>query len=101
MEKILLEDNNGKFKKGIKITISSILNNSAEKIWNKLLDVKTLIYICRPMASFKIISKENSMKWELDKEYLFKLFIYGFIPIGNHRIILEKMDVKNKIIKSK
>ena len=33
MEKVLLKYNNGKIKKGIKIIISSILNNSTEKIW--------------------------------------------------------------------
>jgi hypothetical protein len=101
MEKVILTNNNGKTKKGIRITISSILNNSAEKIWNRLLDVETLIYICKPMAIFKPTAKEKHLKWELNKEYMFKLFIYGFVPFGNHRIILEKIDETNKIITSK
>ena len=100
MEIILLKDNNGKSKKGIRITISSILDNSSEKIWNKLLDVETLIYICEPLATFKTKEK-NLIKWELNKEYVFKLFIYRFIPFGNHKIILEKIDENSKIIISK
>ena len=101
MEKILLEDKKGKSKKGIKIIVSSILNNSAEKIWNKLLNVETLIYICKPMITFKSKTKEKNMKWELNKEYIFKLFIYGFLPFGNHIIILDKIDENEKVIISK
>ena len=101
MEKVLLENNDGKHKKGIKIIISSILNKPIEKIWSKLLGVETLIYICKPMAIFKISTNEKYMKWELNKEYVFKLLIYGFIPFGNHKIILEKIDETNKVIISK
>jgi len=100
MEKVLLKYNNGKIKKGIKIIISSTLNNSAEKIWNKLLNIETLIEICKPMATFKSKINETEMKWEINKEYIFKLFIYGFIPFGNHKIILKKLDKENKIILS-
>ena len=88
-------------EKIIKITISSILNSTAEKIWNKLLNIETLIEICKPMARFKSITNENKLEWGLGKEYIFKLFIYGFLPLGEHRIILEKMDKENKIIMSK
>jgi len=100
MEKILLRYN-GKIKKGIRIIISSILNNFTEKIWNKLLDIETLIYICKPIATFKTGTKDKYIKWELNKEYIFKLFIYWFIPFGNHKILLEKIDEENKIIISK
>lgn len=100
MEKILLKYHNGKIKKGIKINISSILNNSVNKIWDKLLNVETLIEICKPMATFKSLSNEKEMKWEVNKEYVFKLFIYGFIPFGEHKIILIKLDKENKIILS-
>ena len=100
MEKVLLKYNNGKIKKGIKIIISSTLNNSAEKIWNKLLNIETLIEICKPMATFKSKINETEMKWEINKEYIFKLFIYGFLPFGDHKIILKKLDKENKIILS-
>jgi len=101
MEKVLLENNNGKTKKGIKIIVSSILNNSSDKIWDKILNIETLIDICKPMATFKLATKEKYREWELNNEYIFKLFIYGFIPCGNHRIILERIDEENKIIISK
>jgi hypothetical protein len=100
MEKVLLKYINEKVKKGIKIIISSTLNNSTEKIWNKLLNIETLIEICKPMATFKLKINEKEMKWEINKEYIFKLFIYGFIPFGDHKIILKKLDKENKIILS-
>jgi len=100
MEKILLKYDNGKIKKGIKIIISSTFSNSAEKIWNKLLNIETLIEICKPMVTFKSKLNEKEMKWEIKKEYVFKLFIYGFIPFGDHKIILKELDKENKIILS-
>jgi hypothetical protein len=50
------------------------------------------------MAIFKLATKEKYREWELNKEYIFKLFIYGFIPFRNHRIILKRIDEENKII---
>ncbi|MDR0684802.1 MAG: hypothetical protein LBF83_06710 [Spirochaetaceae bacterium] len=101
MEKISLKDNNGISKNGIKIIICSELNNSINKIWDKILNIETLIKICKPMATFKITTKEKFIKWKLNTEYVFKLFIYGFVPFGTHKIILETIDNEENIIKSK
>lgn len=100
MKKILLEKD-GKSKKGLKIIVSTNLNNTIEKIWDKILNIETLIFICKPMARFKLLSNENIIKWELNKEYIFKLFIYGFLPFGRHKIILEKIDPNNGLLVSK
>jgi hypothetical protein len=89
MDKVILDYSNGKTKKGIKIIITTILNNSNEKIWDKLLDIETLIYICKPMARFKLLSSEKPARWEINTEYVFELFIYGFIPFGKHKITFE------------
>jgi hypothetical protein len=96
-----MEFHNGNTKKGIKICISSKLNNSIEKIWDKLLNIETLIEICKPMARFNSITNEKILKWETNKEYAFKLFISGFIPFGKHYIVLEILDKESKIILSK
>ena len=101
MERVFLKDDNGILKRGIKITICSKLDNSVNKIWDRILNIETLVEICKPMAAFKIITKENIKTWELNIEYTFKLFIYGFIPFGNHKIILETIDTEKNIIKSK
>ena len=33
---------------------------------------------------------KTSEKWELQRSYLFKLFGYGFVPLGQHEIILQQ-----------
>jgi hypothetical protein len=101
MEKVLLANSNGEFKKGIRIKIHSKFDNSIEKIWNKILNIETLIYLCKPMATFKQVVNEKITKWETNKEYVFKLFIYGFIPFGKHKITLDRIDKNNGLIISK
>jgi hypothetical protein len=101
VEKVLIKDTNGILRKGIKITICSKLNNSIDKIWKRILNIETLVEICKPMATFKIITKENIVIWDLNTEYIFKLFLYGFILFGNHKIILETIDTERNIIQSK
>jgi len=59
MEKVLFENNNGKTKKGIKIIVSTILNISSDKIWDKILNIETLIDISKPLATFKLATKEK------------------------------------------
>ncbi len=99
MEKIKLTDRKGKLRTGRKITVTSMLDTSADKIWNHLLNISTLIEICKPKMTFKSYRMEMPGKWELQKIYLFKLFGYGFIPIGKHEIVLERIDrEKNEIL---
>ncbi len=99
MEKIKLTDRKGKSKTGRKITVTSTLDTSADKIRNRLLNIATLMEICKPKMAFKSYRMEMPEKWELQKTYLFKLFGYGFIPIGKHEIVLERIDrEKNEIL---
>ncbi len=75
------------------------MNTSADKIWKRLLNIGTLIEICKPKMTFKSYRAEMPEKWELQKTYLFKLFGYGFIPIGKHEIVPERIDrEKNEIL---
>ena len=97
MNKVLLS-NNIKSKNGVKIKITSIFNTSFEIIWSKIINIDTLIYICKPMVRFTLLSKDKPKIWETNKEYIFKLFIYGVIPLGKHRITLKNIDKNNGII---
>jgi len=98
--KIKLKDKNGKIRKGRRISVSSTFDCPPEIIWEKLLDLNTLIEICSPKASFRSVS-ENPRKWEENIIYRFKLFIYGFIPFGEHEILLESINENQKEIQSK
>ena len=98
--KIELKDKEGKIRSGRKISVSSIFDCPSEIIWEKLLDLDTLIEICKPKASFKSVS-ENPLKWEENIIYRFKLFMYGFIPLGEHEILLESINESQKEIQSR
>ena len=97
--KIELKDKGGKILSGRKISVSSIFDCQPEIIWEKILDLDTLMEICKPKAYFKSISK-NPRKWEENIIYRFKLFIYGFIPLGEHEILLESINENQKEIQS-
>lgn len=101
MEKISLIDRNGKSKIGRKISVTSTFESTTDKIWERLLNINTLIEICKPKATFKSCSGKIPEKWEIQKTYPFKLFIYGLIPMGRHEIVLELMDRENRKIQSR
>ena len=98
--KIELKDKEGKIRIGRKISVSSIIDCPPEIMWEKILDLDTLMEICKPKASFKSVS-ENPRKWEENIIYRFKLFIYGFIPLGEHEILLESINESQKEIQSR
>ncbi len=101
IEKVKVIDRKGQLKVGRKITVTSTFENSANKIWDRILSIDTLIEICKPKATFKSCTGEMPEKWELRKIYPFKLFIYGLIPMGQHEIILEKIDREQNEILSR
>ncbi|GHV96661.1 hypothetical protein AGMMS50293_29810 [Spirochaetia bacterium] len=45
--------------------------------------------------------KEQPLKWKTNIEYVFELFVFGFIPFGKHTIVLEAIDSEKNIIISK
>ena len=98
--KIKLKDKNGNLRRGRNISVSSTFNCLPEIIWEKVLDFNTLVEICKPKVSFKSIS-EPPRRWEENIVYKFKLFIYGFVPFGEHKILLESINEIQKEIKSK
>jgi len=97
-EKVLLEVNNGKFKKGIKFKLYHLYTNSIEKMWDKILDIQMLEYLSKPMANIILIKDKPLKKWEINKEYVFKVFIKWFIPIKEHKVVFKKINENDGII---
>lgn len=98
-KKAEIADRKGNTQKGRIISVTSTFDCPPENIWGKLQNVDTLIEICKPKASFKSIS-EIPEKWEKNIIYKFKLFIYGFIPVGTHEIRLVDVNESKKEILS-
>lgn len=98
-KKAEIVDRNGNLQKGRIISVTSTFDCPPENIWGKLQDVDTLIEICKPKVSFKSIF-EIPEKWEKNIIYKFKLFVYGFIPVGIHEIRLVDVSESKKEIQS-
>ncbi|WP_461253405.1 hypothetical protein [Treponema sp. R8-4-B8] len=101
-EKILLEVNNGRLRRGIKFKIFHLYTNSIEKMWDKILNIEMLEYLSRPMANISMIKESLPKSWETNKEYVFKVFIKvffrWFIPIREHKVIFEKINKNERVI---
>lgn len=76
----------------MKISVSSVFDCPPEKMWKKLLDIGTLIYICKPWATFRPVGGTLSDRWEENVAYRFRLNVSGCIPVGVHEIRLERID---------
>jgi hypothetical protein len=75
-----------------KVSISSYLDAPAEKVWEKIQDVATLVEICKPLARFKPVSGKMPLHWKEKATLSFKFYAYGMIPFGKHDIFLERVD---------
>lgn len=72
------------------ITISSILNAPAERIWALLGQVETLRRIAKPYAYFTPLGEMTT--WRQGAKYRLTLNVFGFIPVGLHQIQVVKWD---------
>ncbi|MFW6327516.1 MAG: hypothetical protein ACOC2F_04315 [Bacteroidota bacterium] len=82
-------------------SISTVMNTTPEGLWNKIRKPKSLQYVAAPILSF--LPQEDtdlSEDWQLDKEYKLKLYMLKFIALGEHRIVLKKMDIASNEIES-
>ncbi len=81
------------------ITVRSIFPSSAERIWEKLQDFKTLTYLTKPLLSFKPRSgDESGFKWLEGERYFFNLRLLSLIPIDIIVYSQEKMEKHENII---
>ena len=70
----------------MKIIKTSIFPDTAENIFKKLKNIKTLRYIAFPYASFEPCGGNEKIVWEKGKVYEFHLKLFYVIPLGVHKI---------------
>lgn len=91
LKKVQLVTRKGKKVAGRRVIVTSDFETNIENVWSKIQDVDTLREVCKPKASF-IFCDDSPLIWEEGRSFLFKLFLYGIIPIGKHTINVVKMD---------
>jgi len=79
--------------------ISTYLPCSNEQLWAKIVQPKSLQFVASPILKFIPIGKISFDKeWEVKRDYVLKLYLFGFLPLGNHTIRLINIDrSENKI----
>jgi hypothetical protein len=79
--------------------ISTYLPCSNEQLWAKIVEPKSLQFVASPILKFIPIGKNSFDKeWEVKRDYVLKLYLFGFLPLGNHTIRLINIDrSENKI----
>ncbi len=72
------------------VTLSSVFPAAAEDVWQRLQQISTLQYIAKPFVIFTPLDQD--LTWLAGREFRFRLFVFGFIPIGIHVIRIEEFS---------
>ena len=82
------------------IKVSSIFNTTPDKLWKEIKNPNSLKYVSYPLLLFTPMKGTDlEADWKINREYNLNLFLFTFIPVGTHRIVLKTIDTsKNEII---
>lgn len=83
------------------ISISCTLPASPTVIWPKLQKIETLQYIAAPYATFTPTYTDTAQQWQAGNVLHFRLKVFGFLPMGTHRIEIETLDEAALLIRSR
>jgi hypothetical protein len=82
----------------MKVRVETELNCQAERAWGLVQQSGTLIHVCQPLARIESVGEPFPQKWTEKGVYHCESFLFGFIPVGKRRILLERVDSgKNEI----
>jgi ligand-binding SRPBCC domain-containing protein len=81
--------------------ISSNLPCIESELWEKINHPSSLQYVTSPVLKFVPENEELLKKqWALNTPYPLRLYLFGLIPLGIHRITLKVIDRDKNLIKS-
>lgn len=74
------------------VSVSSILPATLEQIWERIVKVETLQYVAAPYATFIPVNRGKALIWQEGEAAQFKLYLFGFLPLGVHTIRVRRFD---------
>ena len=81
--------------------ISTYFDCTAEKLWEKIIEPKSLQFVASPILSFQpLVKGELDGEWIVGKTYELKLRFLNILPLGRHRIQIVTIDRKSNTIVS-
>ena len=93
---------NGKEVEAHKVTITSEIPMDIDSAWEKLQTSALLEFVSTGKVTFIPEGGHFPEKWQEGCTVTTKMLLYGFLPFGGlHSIHFEKIDNKNKVIKTR
>lgn len=85
----------------MKAKITTYIETNENKMWKELNKVSSLIYVASPILEFKSKNgKALPKNWTKGKEYRLKIFLFGFLPLGEHVIKIVEINKEENLIVS-
>jgi hypothetical protein len=91
----------GKPRNGRRVIVQSVLPASPSKVWDRARQPATLVEVTHPLLGF--VSRDGRPlpeKWQKGDTIRLRLLGLGLIPLGNHDIIVMRVDNKKRELKS-
>lgn len=77
----------------MKVKISSQFSCTGEELWQMIAEPSSLEFVSSPILRFEPQNEGDlAGEWQLNKPYILQLYLLKFIPLGEHRITLIKID---------
>jgi len=85
----------------MKISITSEFEALPQKVFNEAIKISSLMSVAAPLIFFRPVKPKNlPEKWEEGSMYAFKLYLLKYIPMGDYKVTIVKIDMRNRTILS-
>lgn len=86
---------------GKKVVVRSILACKPEKAWEQVRTSGLLLHVCWPLL--KLLPDRYGMPaiWDQGESARLRLYLFGLIPLGEHKVHIERVDFEHFEIQSR
>lgn len=82
--------------------ISTTFDCTAEQLWAEISRPASLRFVAAPLMRFEpLVPGDLDGEWVVGKTYAVRLSLFGFLPAGEHRITIVRMDRQANLIESR
>lgn len=82
--------------------ISTTFDCTAEQLWAEISRPASLRFVAAPLLHFEpLAAGDLDGEWVVGKTYPLRLSLFGFLPVGAHRITLINIDRAANLIESR
>jgi hypothetical protein len=82
--------------------ISTVFDCTAERLWDEISRPDSLRFVSAPLLHFEpLVAGDLDSEWAVGKTYPLRLSLFGFLPAGEHRITLVRIDREANLIESR